>query len=96
LPDGNSMIEGEVVEADPPRRLVTTFKALWTPEGAAAPPSTVTFEIIPMGDACKLTLRHDGLQAGAPLTAGIIDGWALILSSLKSLLETGEALPVNN
>jgi hypothetical protein len=52
------------------------------------------FEIEPLGDVCKLTLTHEGLAPGAPLTAGIHTGWAQIMSSMKSLLETGEPLHV--
>ena len=85
------MITGEVIEFDPPRRLVTTFNAQWDEAVAAREPSRVTYEIEPMGEVCKLTLLHENLDRGA---AGIIDGWTIILSSLKTLLETGEPLNV--
>lgn len=90
----NVMITGEVIEAIPPRRLVTTFKSHWDAENAALEPSRVTHEIEPMGDVCKLTLLHENLPRGAAITTGITEGWTTILSSLKTLLETGEPLMV--
>ena len=89
-PDGNSMLTGRVLESDPPRKLVTTFIPAWVPEPKE---STVTFEITPEGDVCKLTLRHEHLIVGDELTSGVQQGWARIFSSLKSLLESGEPLP---
>ena len=85
--DGSKMIDGEVLESQPPHRLVTSFNPLW--ETSDAPPSRVTFEIEPQGDVCKLTLTHEGAHAGQE---GIIDGWTRIVSSLKTLLETEHAL----
>ncbi len=90
----NVMITGEVIEANPPRRLVTTFNDHWDEERAARDPSRVTHEIAPMGDVCKLTILHENLPRGAAITTGITDGWTTILSSLKSLLETGQPLMV--
>ena len=92
-PDGNSMLDGEVVEADPPKRLVTTFRAQWE-GGINEPASTVTFEIEPAGEVSKLRLIHEGLVAGSQLASGVRDGWSQILSSLKTLLETGKPLPL--
>lgn len=89
-PDGSALLEGRVIEADPPHKLVTTFIPRWVPN---AKESTVTFEITAEGDVCKLTLRHEDLVAGEELTEGVKDGWARIFSSLKSLLESGSALP---
>ena len=92
-PDGNSMIEGEVVEIDPPKRLVTTFKPQWL--GVEDEPvTTVIFELEQAGAVSKLRLTHEGLIAGNPLTSGVRDGWSQILSSLKTLLETGNPLPL--
>lgn len=93
-PDGSPMLDGEVVEADPPRRLVTTFRPLFVPGGADAPPTTVTWEIEPLGPACKLTLVHEGLDRDSPLGQGLDQGWVQILSGLKTLLETGAPLTV--
>jgi uncharacterized protein YndB with AHSA1/START domain len=88
--DGSTMLSGKVIAAEPPRKLVTTFNPAWVP---GAKESTVTFEITPEGDVCKLTLRHEDLIVGDELTASVKNGWARIFSSLKSLLESGEALP---
>jgi len=81
---------GENLEVDPPRRLVQTFTALWSDEVKAAGPSRVTWEIHPVGDSCQLTVVHDRL----PLEANpeLYGGWPMILSGLKTLLETGELL----
>jgi uncharacterized protein YndB with AHSA1/START domain len=86
--------EGEVLESDPPRRLVYTWRSLWTPELAAERASRVTWQIEPEADAqgvCRVTLTHDGL-AESPKTAAVIDGWSFVLSGMKTLLETGEPL----
>lgn len=89
-PDGNTMVQGEVLAAEPPRRLVISWQSLWDPTPSAV--SRVTWEIEPAGAACKLTVIHEGLteeEAG-----GFADAWALILSGLKTVLETGQPLPV--
>ncbi|MDX1994620.1 MAG: SRPBCC domain-containing protein [bacterium] len=91
-PNGETMIEGEVLESDPPRRLVTTFMPRWGAD-TSAHPSKVVFEIEPRGEACKLTLTHEPVN-GHSLGSGIVEGWSEILSGLKSLLETGEPLVV--
>jgi len=90
-PDGEAMITGEVLESDPPRRLVTSFVPRWS-ESAEPAVSTVTFEIEPIGEACRLSLTHADLIVGDPDTAGVDVGWSQIFSSLKTLLETGTAL----
>jgi DNA-binding transcriptional ArsR family regulator/uncharacterized protein YndB with AHSA1/START domain len=105
----NVMIEDPaqvVVEADPPRRLAYTFHT-FTPEFVevagfaddvaervmAERRSTVTFEIEPLGEKVKLTVRHDGFEPGSTVLELISGGWPAILSNLKTLLETGAALP---
>ena len=95
------IIEGEVLEADPPRRLVTTFHMLMDPQTAAEPATRITHEIKDTGSGvCSLTLTHE--LEGAPVLAAIISGafedegagggHAWVLSDLKSLLETGKPL----
>ena len=86
-------VEGEVLEADRPRKLVTTWWALYDPEAAAEPFSRVTWEIEVAGEhVTKLTVVHDELEA-SPKTAGnVAGGWSYVLSGLKTLLETGESL----
>jgi uncharacterized protein YndB with AHSA1/START domain len=82
--------EGENLEVDPPRRLVQSFKALWSDDAKAEGTSRVTWEIEPVGDSCRLTVTHDQLRDGA--AAEIYGGWPQVLSGLKTLLETGESL----
>jgi uncharacterized protein YndB with AHSA1/START domain/DNA-binding transcriptional ArsR family regulator len=82
--------EGEVLEADPPRRLVHSMVALWSDDAKAEGTSRVTWDIEPVGDSCRLTLTHDELREGA--SEEIYGGWPMILSGLKTWLETGELL----
>ena len=82
--------EGEVLEADPPRRLVHTMVALWDDEVKSEGSSRVTWDIEPVGDSCRLTLTHDQLREGA--SEQLYGGWPMILSGLKTWLETGELL----
>jgi DNA-binding transcriptional ArsR family regulator/uncharacterized protein YndB with AHSA1/START domain len=85
-PDGEMNLDGEVVEIDPPKKLVTTFKALWAPEGQI---TRVMYEIEQLGEACKLTLTHfDAAKA----MAGVETGWPMIIAGLKTVLETGKPL----
>src|SRR5947209_2186665 len=81
---------GENLEVDPPRRLVQSFNALWSEQVKAEGASRVTWEIEPVGDSCRLTVTHDQLPDGA--NAELYGGWPMILSGLKTLLETGETL----
>jgi len=85
-----TLLEGENLEVDPPRRLVQSFTALWSEEAKSEGTSRVTWEIEPVGDSCRVTVTHDQLREGA--SAEIYGGWPQILSGLKTLLETGESL----
>ena len=82
--------EGENLEVDPPRRLVQTMVALWSEDVKSEGTSRVTWEIEPVGDSCRLTVTHDQLREGA--NAELYGGWPMILSGLKTWLETGELL----
>ena len=83
--------EGRNVEVDPPRRLVQTMVALWGDDVKAEGTSRVTWEIEPIGeDSCRLTVTHDQLREGA--NPQLYGGWPMILSGLKTWLETGELL----
>ena len=83
--------EGENLEVDPPRRLVQSMVALWSEDVKAEGTSRVTWEIEPIAeDSCRLTVTHDQLREGA--NAELYGGWPMILSGLKTLLETGEQL----
>ena len=84
------LMEGENLVVEPPRKLVQTMRALWGPNAEAAGTSRLTWEIEPVGDSCRLTLIHDRLPADAP--AELYGGWPMILSGLKTWLETGEVL----
>jgi uncharacterized protein YndB with AHSA1/START domain/DNA-binding transcriptional ArsR family regulator len=82
--------EGVNVEVDPPRRLVQTMLALWSEDVKKEGTSRVTWEIEPIGDSCRLTVTHDQLREGAH--DELYGGWPMILSGLKTWLETGELL----
>ncbi|WP_042390107.1 ArsR/SmtB family transcription factor [Streptacidiphilus melanogenes] len=82
--------EGVTLEVDPPRRLVQSMTALWSDEVKAEGTSRVTWEIEPVGDSCRLTVTHDQLREGA--NDQLYGGWPMILSGLKTWLETGEVL----
>ena len=91
VPGVIDIAEGENVDVEPPNRLVQTFTALWSDEVKAAGASRVTWEIEPVGDdSCRLTVVHDQLPEGA--NGELYGGWPMILSGLKTLLETGEQL----
>ena len=87
---GVTLGEGENLEVDPPRRLVQTMTALWSDEVKSEGVSRITWEIEPVGDSCRLTVTHDQLREGA--NDELYGGWPMILSGLKTLLETGELL----
>ena len=82
--------EGVNLEVDPPRRLVQSMVALWGDDVKAEGTSRVTWEIVPVGDSCHLTVTHDQLREGA--NEQLYGGWPMILSGLKTWLETGELL----
>jgi uncharacterized protein YndB with AHSA1/START domain len=82
--------EGENLEVDPPRKLVQSFRALWSDAVKNEGTSRVTWEIEPIGDSCRLTIIHDQMRTGT--NGEIYGGWPMILSGLKTLLETGELL----
>jgi uncharacterized protein YndB with AHSA1/START domain len=84
------LAEGENLVVEPPRRLVQTMRALWGPAAEAAGTSRVTWEIEPVGDSCRLTVVHDQLPPDAP--SELYGGWPMVLSGLKTWLETGETL----
>lgn len=82
--------EGEVLEYDPPRRLVQSMTALWSDEVKAEGVSRITWEIEQVEDSCRLTVTHDELREGAH--PELYGGWPMILSGLKTWLETGDVL----
>ncbi|HEX3898953.1 MAG TPA: SRPBCC family protein [Mycobacteriales bacterium] len=80
----------EVLEVDPPRRLVQTLEANFSAEAAAEGSSRITWEVEPVGDSCRLTVIHDRMRDGA--NDQLYGGWPMILSGLKTWLESGELL----
>jgi uncharacterized protein YndB with AHSA1/START domain len=91
--DGDLQIEGEIVEIDPPRRLVQSWHGVWDEGMAADAPSRVTWEIEETEPGiCRVTLLHDGLVAGSSTLERVSGGWPYILSGMKTLLETGRGL----
>jgi uncharacterized protein YndB with AHSA1/START domain len=92
--DGDeTLVDGEVLESDPPRMLKHTWRALYDPETASEPFSRVTWEIEPQeGGVTKLTVVHDQLEAAPKTAESVAGGWTYVLSGLKTLLETGEPL----
>ena len=90
--EGDVYLEGEILEIDPPRRLVHSLHVVHEAEPAAEAPSRVEYEITQIGDRCRLTLTHTGRgPATIEYTAG---GWETILGGLKELLESGEVAAV--
>ncbi len=84
------LAEGENLEVDPPRRLVQSMRTLWSDDAQREGTSRVTWEIEPVGDSCRLTVVHDQLRENAP--EELYGGWPMILSGLKTWLETGQTL----
>lgn len=87
------LAEGENIIVEPPRRLVQSMRTLWSEAAEAAEEqgtTRVTWEIEPVGDSCRLTVTHDQLSGDAP--PELYGGWPMILSGLKTWLETGESL----
>jgi uncharacterized protein YndB with AHSA1/START domain len=85
--------DGEIIEVDPPRRFVHGWRALYNDEMAVEEESRVTWELEPQeGGYTKLTLIHDRLEGAPKTAAGVAGGWMFILSSLKTLVETGDPI----
>jgi uncharacterized protein YndB with AHSA1/START domain len=80
---------GEIVEADPPQRLVIRWEHQMRPELKAEGASLCTMELVPAGQAVRLTITHSVEREGSKLVEAVSGGWPKILSNLKSLLETG-------
>ena len=87
---GRLLVDGTNVEVDYPRKLVQTFHAHWDDASDAHGPTRVTWVIEPVGDSCRLLVTHDQLDPDAPET--LYGGWPMMLSGLKTYLETGTTL----
>ncbi|HXR61415.1 MAG TPA: SRPBCC family protein [Solirubrobacterales bacterium] len=90
VPGVVEIASGENLEVEPPRRLVQSFDALWSEDVRREGTSRVTWEIEPVGTSCRLRVTHD--QLGEDANDELYGGWPMILSGLKTLLETGEDL----
>jgi uncharacterized protein YndB with AHSA1/START domain len=91
-PDGRVADSGEVIEIDPPRKLVLSWRNEFRPELREEGYSRLTYELEPVGTSVKLTVIHEIDRPGSKLIGAVSGGWPHILASLKSLLETGESL----
>jgi uncharacterized protein YndB with AHSA1/START domain len=92
IPDGRVGDGGEILEIEPPKRLVIAWRNEFKPELRAEGFSRLTYELEPQGDSVKLALVHEMDRPDSKLIGAVSGGWPAILSSLKSLLETGESL----
>jgi uncharacterized protein YndB with AHSA1/START domain len=92
IPDGRVADAGEVVEIEPQRRVVLRWRNEFMPELREEGYSRMTYEIEKKGESVKLTVIHEMEGSGSKLIDAVSGGWPMILSSLKSLLETGQAL----
>ena len=91
--DGSIVDAGEVVEIDRPRRLVLSWRNEFRPELKAEGASRATIELEPTGESVRLTITHEMERDGSKLIEAVSEGWPRVLSGLKSLLETGKAMP---
>ena len=92
IPDGRIGDSGEILEIEPERRLVLTWRNEFKPEMREEGYSRMTMELEQQGEAVKLTIIHEMEKPGSKLIDAVSNGWPMLLASLKSLLETGESL----
>lgn len=94
-PDGNMNASGEIVEIEKPKRLVITWRGEKTPEQKAEGYSRCTYEIEPTANGTvKLSVLHEIDRPNSAVIRAVSGGWPMVLSNLKTMLETGEGLPV--
>ncbi|HEY3216813.1 MAG TPA: SRPBCC domain-containing protein [Candidatus Eisenbacteria bacterium] len=93
-PDGKLAAEGTVLEADPPRRLVHSLSALWDPEVTLDHPHQVVWTIEPLGRSCRVRVEHHGFEGETATLRSVQSGLSVILSGMKTLLETGQRLEI--
>jgi len=92
IPDGRVGDSGQILEIEPERRLVLTWRNEFKPELRDEPVTRLTYELESQGESVKLTVTHESEKSGSKLIDAVSQGWPHILASLKSLLETGESL----
>ena len=90
--EGKLILQGKILENDPPRRLSYTFRSMHEPHNGKEPPSRVVFDIQRQRDQVKLVVTHDDFIEGSKVFDAISKGWPLVLSSLKSYLEANRVL----
>ena len=94
--DGDfKVVDGEILDVEPGKRLVMTWRAHWDDSVVKDPPSRVTYELSQAGSSTKLRLVHDDFDTQTVTYTGSVEGWPRMLSSLKSILETGKPLATN-
>lgn len=93
IPDGRIGDTGKVLEVDRPRKLVLSWRNEFRPETREEGFSRCTYELVPRGEAVKLTVTHEIDREGSKFIEAVSGGWPMILSSLKTMLETGKAFP---
>jgi uncharacterized protein YndB with AHSA1/START domain len=95
MPDGRDDVVGEVLEADPPRRLKLSWTVVWVEEMKSLPPTHVTYDIEQVGGVVRLTMTQaNDFEIEERYLEGGRQGWPIILSGLKSLVETGKPLDI--
>ena len=90
--EGKLIVEGKILENDPPRRLSYTFRSMHEPYNGREDPSRVVFDLEQQRDQVKLTVTHDDFAEDSQVFHAISNGWPLVLSSLKSFVETDRVL----
>jgi uncharacterized protein YndB with AHSA1/START domain len=90
--EGKLIVRGKILENDPPRRLSYTFQSMHEPFNGSEKPSRVVYDLEQQKDQVKLTITHDDFAEDSKVFASISNGWPLVLSSLKSYLESGRVL----
>jgi len=91
-PDGTLLDDGEILESDPPRRLVIRWQHQSRPELKTEGPSRCTLELEPIGSTVRLSITHTIEREPSKLIDAVSGGWPKIMSNLKSLLETGRVV----
>jgi len=92
--DGSLMDSGEILESVSAKQLVMSWQSQWKPEFKAEGNSRLVYDIESTGQAAKLTLTHSMERPDSKFIAAVSDGWPLVISNLKSLLETGDVAVV--
>jgi uncharacterized protein YndB with AHSA1/START domain len=90
--EGKLIVQGKILENDSPRRLSYTFQSMHEPFNGSEKPSRVVYDLEQQKDQVKLTITHDDFAEDSKVFASISNGWPLVLSSLKSYLESGRVL----